>query len=51
MELLLLLLAALVGLAVFDSLALSFGVDSRRGSDDPHAPLFGAGFGAGSGAS
>ncbi|HSV94285.1 MAG TPA: hypothetical protein VLH81_14480 [Desulfobacterales bacterium] len=50
MEFLLFLLASLLGLAVFDSLALTFGVDSRMGFADPRAPLFGAGFGAGSGA-
>ena len=42
MELLLLLLVALIGLAAFDALAVEFGFDSRNGSDDPHAPLFGA---------
>jgi hypothetical protein len=42
MEFLLLLLMALVGLGVFDFAAVKFGVDSRRGSDDPHAPLFGS---------
>ena len=42
MEILLLLLAALIGLAAFDFLAVEFGVDSRAGSDDPHAPLSGA---------
>jgi len=42
MEFLLLLLAALIGLAAFDALAVEFGVDSRVGSDDPHAPLPGA---------
>lgn len=43
MELLLLVLAAVIGIGAFDFLAVEFGVDSRRGSDDPHAPLFGAG--------
>jgi hypothetical protein len=43
MELLIILLVALVGLAAFDALAVELGVDSRSGSDDPHAPLFGAG--------
>jgi hypothetical protein len=43
MEILLILLTALIGLAVFDFLAVEFGVDSRSGFDDPHAPLFGAG--------
>ena len=43
MELLLILLIALIGLAAFDFAAVEFGVDSRSGSDDPHAPLFGAG--------
>jgi hypothetical protein len=42
MEFLLILLAALLGLAAFDALAVELGVDSRSGSDDPHAPLFGA---------
>ena len=42
MELLLILLIALIGLAAFDFAAVEFGVDSRAGSDDPHAPLFGA---------
>jgi hypothetical protein len=42
MELLLLLLIALIGLAAFDFAAVEFGVDSRRGSDDPHAPLYGS---------
>ncbi len=42
MELLLLILAALVGLGLFDFLAVEYGVDSRSGSDDPHAPLFGS---------
>jgi len=42
MEILLILLAALIGLAAFDFLAVEFGVDSRSGSDDPHAPLSGA---------
>ena len=42
MEILLILLAALIGLAVFDFLAVEFGVDSRVGFDDPHAPLSGA---------
>jgi hypothetical protein len=42
MEFLLLLLGALIGLALFDYLAVELGVDSRSGSDDPHAPLFGA---------
>jgi hypothetical protein len=42
MELLLILLVALIGLAAFDTLAVELGVDSRNGSDDPHAPLFGA---------
>jgi hypothetical protein len=42
MEALLLLLVALLGLATFDFLAVELGVDSRSGSDDPHAPLFGA---------
>ena len=42
MELLLILLAALIGLAAFDAIAVEFGVDSRVGSDDPHAPLPGA---------
>jgi hypothetical protein len=43
MELLFIVLAALIGFAGFDLLAVEFGVDSRAGSDDPHAPLFGAG--------
>jgi len=43
MDLLIGLLAALVALSVFDLLAIELGVDSRSGSDDPHAPLFGAG--------
>jgi hypothetical protein len=43
MEALLLMLVALMGLAAFDFLAVEYGVDSRSGSDDPHAPLFGAG--------
>jgi nitrate reductase gamma subunit len=42
MELLLLLLAALIGLAAFDFFAVELGVDSRSDSDDPHAPLYGA---------
>lgn len=42
MEILLILLTALIGLAAFDFLAVEFGVDSRAGSDDPHAPLSGA---------
>lgn len=42
MELLIMVLVALVGLAAFDFLAVEFGVDSRAGSDDPHAPLYGA---------
>lgn len=42
MELLIILLVALIGLATFDFLAVEFGVDSRRGSDDPHAPLYGS---------
>ena len=42
MELLLLMLAALIGLGLFDFLAVEYGVDSRRGSDDPHAPLYGS---------
>lgn len=42
MEFLLLLLAALVVLFVFDNAAAEIGVDSRDGSDDPHAPLYGA---------
>ncbi len=42
MEFLLLMLAALIGLGIFDFLAVELGVDSRNGSDDPHAPLFGA---------
>ncbi len=42
MEILLILLAALIGLAAFDFLAVEFGVDLRAGSDDPHAPLSGA---------
>jgi hypothetical protein len=42
MEFLILVLAALIGLAAFDFLAVELGVDSRAGSDDPHAPLFGA---------
>jgi hypothetical protein len=42
MELLLILLVALIGLAAFDTAAVELGVDSRSGSDDPHAPLFGA---------
>ena len=42
MELLLILLTALIGLAAFDFLAVEFGVDSRSGSDDKRAPLFGA---------
>jgi hypothetical protein len=42
MELLVVLLIALLGLALFDYLAVELGVDSRAGSDDPHAPLFGA---------
>jgi hypothetical protein len=41
-ELLLILLVALIGLAAFDLLAVEFGVDSRREADDPHAPLFGS---------
>jgi hypothetical protein len=43
MELLLILLIGLIGLAGFDFLAVEFGVDSRKGSDDKRAPLFGAG--------
>ena len=42
MEILFIALVALIGLAGFDFLAEEFGVDSRSGSDDPHAPLFGA---------
>jgi hypothetical protein len=42
MELLLLLLAALIGLGLFDVLAVELGVDSRSGSDDPHAPFYGS---------
>jgi len=42
MEFLLITLFALIGLAVFDFLAVELGVDSRSGSDDPHAPLFGS---------
>ena len=43
MELLLLLLVALIGLArVRLRRPSEFGVDSRCGSDDQHAPLFGA---------
>lgn len=42
MELLFILLLALVGLAAFDAAAVEIGVDSRTGSDDPHAPFFGA---------
>jgi hypothetical protein len=42
MEILFIVLFALIGLAGFDFLAVEFGVDSRSGSDDPHAPLFGA---------
>jgi hypothetical protein len=42
MELLLLLLAAIIGLAAFDLSAVGFGVDSRSGADDQHAPLSGA---------
>lgn len=42
MELLVILLIALVGLVAFDVAAVELGVDSRRGSDDPHAPLFGS---------
>jgi hypothetical protein len=42
MEFLLITLFALMGLALFDFLAVELGVDSRSGSDDPHAPLFGA---------
>ena len=42
MELLIILLIALIGLGIFDGLALELGVDSRAGSDDPHAPLFGS---------
>ena len=42
MEFLFIALLALIGLAAFDFLAVEFGVDSRSGSDDPHAPLFGA---------
>ena len=47
MEPLLILLVALFVLGTFDFLAVEYGVDSRRESDDPHAPLFGAGVGAG----
>jgi hypothetical protein len=42
MELLLFALVTLIGLVAFDLLTVGFGVDSRPGSDDPHAPLFGA---------
>ncbi len=42
MEFLLAILVILIGLAAFDTLAVELGVDSRNGSDDPHAPLFGA---------
>jgi hypothetical protein len=41
-EILLVLLVTLFGLAAFDFLAIEYGVDSRTGSDDPHAPLFGS---------
>jgi len=43
MELLLIALAVLMGLAAFDLLAVELGADSRPGSDDQHAPLFGTG--------
>jgi hypothetical protein len=42
MEILLVILALLVAMAIFDIAALGWGVDSRRESDDPHAPLMGA---------
>ena len=42
MELLLLILAILVGLAVLDATAVEVGVDSRFDVDDLHAPLHGA---------
>jgi hypothetical protein len=45
-ELLLIVLAALIGLAAFDFAAVEWGVDSRSGSDDPHAPLGANFFGA-----
>lgn len=41
MEILLLILAILVGLAVLDATAAEVGVDSRFDIDDPHAPLYG----------
>jgi len=41
-EILFILLVTLFGLAAFDFLAVEYGVDSRSGSDDPHAPLFGS---------
>ena len=42
MEALLILLIGLIGLGAFDFLAVEYGVDSRSGSDDKRAPLFGA---------
>jgi hypothetical protein len=42
MELLIILLVALIGLGAFDFMAVEYGVDSRSGSDDKRAPLFGS---------
>ncbi len=42
MELLLILLIALIGLAAFDVASAGFGVDSRADTDDRHAPFTGA---------
>ncbi len=42
MEILLIGLVAIFVLAVLDAAAVEIGVDSRRESDDPHAPLIGA---------
>ncbi len=42
MELLLILLFAIIGLAAFDLAAVESGVESRWGSEDQHAPRVGA---------
>lgn len=42
MEILLIILAALIGLGLFDFLAVEFGIDSRDGSDERQAPVFSA---------
>jgi len=42
MEILFFTVIILLALAIFDAAAIEFGVDSRRDSDDPHAPFIGA---------